>query len=543
MELRPGMTALTGETGAGKSILLDALGLVLGDRADAGSVKQDAERAEITALFNPPQQSPVWPWLKENDFDDEGNCILRRIVLREGKSRGYINGRPVSMQTLRTAGEMLIDIHGQHEHQSLTKRSTQLALLDSTAKSEKTLQQVAKSYEKLTIVESKLEQLTSESEQINQRIDMLRYQIQEFDALDISDDEVLTIESDYSRMANAGRLLEVGNGILQNLDEGEQSAYWHLTQAQKKLSELAELDGQSEAIVNALEVVNSALINSDEAASSLREYLSSIELDADKLAWLDQRLAGFYRLSKKHKVEIPELAAVANKLKTELAGIDAAGVDAEQLAKEHAALIQVYLDEAAKLSKQRRQTAKLMNERVSKAMNELGMEGGVFDCQVDTDPARITASGQDTVRFLVSPNPGQKPGEINKIASGGELSRISLAVQLLTTSHQSVNAFIFDEVDSGIGGAVAETVGQYLRSLAADAQVLCVTHLPQVAAQAHNHLLVKKKVSRGTTTTSLSELGGEETAKEIARMLGGSKITSKSLQHATEMLQQATAGS
>lgn len=540
MELQPGMTALTGETGAGKSILLDALGLVLGDRSDAKAVKHDASKAEITAVFTPPDKSPVWQWLEEHDYDDEGSCILRRIVPKTGKTRGYINGCPVSMQTLRTAGEMLIDIHGQHEHQSLTKRSTQRQLLDSTAKSPAAADKVRKLYRRLEEVREQLDAINTQSEQNDQRIDMLRFQIQEFDALSLNtdkeSDELASIENEHSRMANAGRLLEIGNATLQLLDDSDHSAYQSLNQALKRLTELGELDSHSN---ECSELVNTALINCSEAASSLRDYLSGIDVDAQKLAWLDERLATLHRLGKKHRVEIGELGEVSARLRAELEKIDASGFDAEKLKEEYEGLLEVYHDSAKKLSRQRKSSALTMNREVSHAMNELGMEGGVFECRVDIDESRISPFGHDEVRYLVNPNPGQKPGEISKIASGGELSRISLAVQLFTTSYESVNAFIFDEVDSGIGGGVAETVGKYLRELAGNAQVLCVTHLPQVASQAHNHFLVKKKVVKGETTTSLNELEGDDTIEEIARMLGGKKITNKSRLHAKEMLQEA----
>ena len=536
MELQSGMTALTGETGAGKSILLDALGLVLGDRADANSVKQDAKRAEISAEFQPPDDSPVWPWLTEHEFDDERSCILRRVVSREGKSRGYINNRPVSIQTLRSVGEMLIDIHGQHEHQSLTKSATQRDLLDSTLKSRTSLEQVKKAYNALRSSRERLHDLTTDNKRHAERVDLLRFQLQEFQSLNIDAEETSNIESRHRRMANAGRLIETGNQVIEALD-GDNGAYAKLTLASRHLGDLARLNQDAKTWVDS---VNSAMINCDDAAAGLREYLSNLELDSGQLDWLDQRLSALDQLARKHNVTIDALPTVNNALQHELDALDVSDTDIEGLRKECDALLDVYRAACKKLSRARKTSATKMNKQVSGAMEELGMAGGTFICELATDETLESEYGWETIRFLVSPNPGQKPGEISKIASGGELSRISLAVQLMTSSHESVNAFIFDEVDSGIGGGIAETVGRYLRKLAENAQVLCVTHLPQVASQAHQHQRVSKTVVDKQTRTSLEELDSAQRVEEIARMLGGKRITSKTRQHAQEMIVSVT---
>ncbi len=536
MELQEGMTALTGETGAGKSILLDALGLVLGDRADASSVKQGAKRAEISACFQPPENSPVWAWLEESEFDDDNNCILRRVVSREGKSRGYINDRPVSIQTLKTVGQMLIDIHGQHEHQSLTRSKVQRQLLDSTLPNRKNLDKVRKSFSELEKVRLKLSQLTDETRSNTDRIDMLRFQIQEFEQLKTNRQEVESIEARHKQLANSGHIVETGNAIIELL-EGEHGAYARLTAASRQLSELAKLEPVANEWTDA---VNTALINCDEATSSLRDYLSNLDMDGEQLEWLDQRLLSLDRLAKKHKVEISELCNISDKLEQELATLDYSDVDIEKLQQECEAKNEVHRNACTQLNRQRQSAAKTLSKAVTESMNILGMEGGVFECQVHADEEKQSADGWDTVKFVVSPNPGQAAGEISKIASGGELSRISLAVQLQTTSYESVNAFIFDEVDSGIGGGVAETVGEFLRKLAHGAQVLCVTHLPQVASQAHHHQRVSKSVSNGQTVTGLEDLDETQRVEEIARMLGGRKITSKTRQHAREMINSSS---
>ena len=535
MELQEGMTALTGETGAGKSILLDALGLVLGDRADASSVKQGAKRAEISACFQPPEQSPVWGWLEEREFDDDNNCILRRIVSREGKSRGYINDRPVSIQTLKSVGQMLIDIHGQHEHQSITRSKVQKQLLDSTLPNKRALDKVRKTFAELEQVKHKLDTLTDETRNNTDRIDMLRFQIQEFEQLKTNREEVDSIETRHRQLANSGRIVETGNAIIELL-EGDQGAYAQLTQASRQLTELATLEPTASSWTDAL---NTALINCDEASSSLRDYLSSLDIDGEQLEWLDQRLLSLDRLAKKHDVEISDLCDLSEKLRQELDTLDFSDVDIEKLQQEYEAKREVYRTACAQLHRQRQRAARALGDAVSASMNTLGMEGGVFECEVHADESKEASEGWDTIKFVVSPNPGQAAGEISKIASGGELSRISLAIQLQTTSYESVNAFIFDEVDSGIGGGVAETVGNFLRKLAEGAQVLCVTHLPQVASQAHHHQRVSKSVKKGQTVTGLEELNEEQRVEEIARMLGGRKITNKTRQHASEMINAA----
>jgi len=532
MELQQGMTALTGETGAGKSILLDALGLVLGDRADANSVKQGERRAEIFAEFQPPDSSPVWQWLNEHEFDDDGGCILRRVVSREGKSRGYINNRPVSIQTLRSVGEMLIDIHGQHEHQSLTRQTTQRALLDSTLKSQRTLSKVSDAYDALMTARKRLQDLTTDTQRHAERVDLLRFQVQEFAALETNTEELQSIESRHRQTANSGRIVETGNRAIEELDS-ENGAYAKLTQASRYLAELARLDS---TVSSWLESVNAAMINCDDAAASLRDYLSNLDVDSSQLEWLDQRLSSLDRLARKHQTSISELEPVMAGLQKELEQLDVSDTDIDSLQQECDALNEVYAAACRELSKSRKTAAKKIGKSVSAVMEELGMAGGVFVCDVETDETRESEYGKDKIRFLVSPNPGQEPGDISKIASGGELSRISLAVQMLTTGGESVNAYIFDEVDSGIGGGVAETVGRYLRQLAEQAQVLCVTHLPQVASQAHHHQRVSKTVENRQTRTTLEELDESRRVEEIARMLGGKTITKKTRQHAREMI-------
>jgi len=512
VDLSPGMTSLTGETGAGKSILLDAIGLVLGDRADSTTVRPGADRAEINASFNIESHNSVKQWLIDHDLDDEGFCMLRRIVAAEGKSRGYVNGRPVAMQTLRTVGEMLVDIHGQHEHYTLSQRSTHRKLLDTTLPNAKLLDQVAQSHQNWTQATEKMHALVGDSEARSQRIDMLQYQVQEFESLALTAAELETIELEHQRHANAGQLLEIANAVLTRIDDGEHSAEALLQAGLRQMEQLKTLDAS----------------------------VSRIDIDGERLHYLDERLAKLHSLAKKHRCDISKLLQCQAQLTDELAQLSGDGANIDQLQQECNALLAVFHTLAEKLTRQRQRAAKKLGEAVTEAMHALGMQGGEFCVDLASDPETASRFGHDTIKFLVSPNPGMQAGDLTRIASGGELSRISLALALVTRNDHTFPTLIFDEVDAGIGGAIAVTVGEYLHKLGRQKQVLCVTHLAQVAAQADQHIRISKEVKKGVTRTLLTPLEGEDTVDEIARMLGGAKVTKRSRQHAKELLESKT---
>ncbi len=536
LELSPGMTALTGETGAGKSILLDALGQVLGARSSADNIQQGADRAEVTASFDIEKLPAVRKWLEQNDLDENDECLLRRVLTRSGKNRSTINGRPVSVQIQRELGAQLLSIHGQNEHQLLAKPAAQRQLLDDFAQSPLP-KQVLDAFDAWHAANQKLSTATNDTQATQNRLDLIQFQLQEFDALDIGGTNVGDIESEHRWLASADRLMQLSDNALQALD-GENSASHALSAAIAPLSELVAID---ERMQEALDLIESANIQTEEAASLLRNHASSMEHDGNRLAWLDDKLFQLHRLAKKHHVSINELDKVETDLRAELDNMSAPEQRIEQLTKEVAALRQVYVDQAAKLSRLRKRQAKKLSQTITASMQTLAMEGGVLEIDVNSDKNTMHRHGQDVVSFNVSPNPGVKPGALAKVASGGELSRISLCIQLATIDSHAVNTLIFDEVDAGIGGAVAETVGRLLRQVGEHVQVLCVTHLPQVAAQAHNHMRVTKQVEKGMTKTELETLNKKETRDEIARMLGGAKITKKSQQHAQEMLDSASA--
>lgn len=534
LELGSGMTALTGETGAGKSILLDALGLVLGARASSDSIQQGQKRADITASFSIEDHPEVAQWLKANELDADGECIVRRTLTSNGKSRASINDIPVSVQTQADLGRQLVSIHGQHAHQSLGKSAEQRRLLDRVAGGAQ-LGKVSAAFEAWKQSHDKLEQFEADALARQQRTDLLSFQLQEFDELDIGNMAIKDIEAEHHWLANSDRVLALGNEVVNELEEIASPA---ISRSIKPLGELTAMDEQ---LREALDLVESASIQVAESLQSVQRCLGSLEHDDARLQWLDQKLGALHRLSKKHQCELGDLAQIEDSLRNELTELTDPDANSETLAKQCKALLDIYTGEAAKLSRHRKKHAKALSKTITDAMQELAMTGGTFQIDVKNQKSEPSPYGQDTVTFMVSPNTGVAPAPLGKVASGGELSRISLCMQLATLDTREVPTLVFDEVDSGVGGAVAETVGQLLRRVGSRSQVLCVTHLPQVAAQAHNHLKVSKDVQDGKTRTQVNTLDQKQTRDEIARMLGGSKITRKSQQHAQEMLELAAA--
>ena len=532
LELGSGMTALTGETGAGKSILLDALGLVLGARASSDSIQQGQKRADITASFSIEDHPDVAQWLKDNELDADGECIVRRTLTSNGKSRASINDIPVSVQTQADLGRQLVSIHGQHAHQSLGKSAEQRRLLDRVAGGAQ-LGKVSAAFEAWKQSHDKLEQFEADALAHQQRTDLLSFQLQEFDELDIGNMAIKDIEAEHHWLANSDRVLALGHEVVNELEEIASPA---ISRSIKPLGELTAMDEQ---LREALDLVESASIQVAESLQSVQRCLGSLEHDDARLQWLDQKLGALHRLSKKHQCELGDLAQIEDSLRNELTELTDPDTNSETLAKQCEALLDIYTGEAAKLSRHRKKHAKALSKTITDAMQELAMTGGTFQIDVKNQKSEPSPYGQDTVTFMVSPNTGVAPAPLGKVASGGELSRISLCMQLATLDTREVPTLVFDEVDSGVGGAVAETVGQLLRRVGSRSQVLCVTHLPQVAAQAHNHLKVSKDVQDGKTRTQVNTLDQKQTRDEIARMLGGSKITRKSQQHAQEMLELA----
>jgi DNA repair protein RecN (Recombination protein N) len=538
VELTTGMTTLTGETGAGKSILVDALGLVLGDRADTAVIRQGCERAEISAGFDIQEFPAASDWLAEQELDRDGECQLRRIINREGRTRGYINGQAVPMQSLRELGEQLVDIHGQHEHQSLLRSHVQQQLLDSFGGHQSLLEKLTACYSEWKTVHSELHSVFANTTDRDARLDLLRYQRQELESLGLSAEDVRNIDAEHARQANAGRLLESSRRGLDRLDADEgQSASSLVNQT---LDELGELAGLDSGLEEATQLLSEAAVLIKESADSLRHYTERLDLDPERLQWLEQRIGILHDLARKHRCSPEDLPLIKTKICKELDSIEHADEHREALQARLATLEQDYLDTARQLTAKRTRAAKAFSQQITDAMQTLGMAGGIFTIRIKPRSGKTFSSqGVDDIDFMVSANPGQPVQPLIKVASGGELSRISLSIQVISASSETIPTLIFDEVDSGIGGGVAEIVGQKLRALGNDRQVLCVTHLPQVAALAHQQMQVTKLSSKDTTRTRIRHLNEEERIDELARMLGGIKITQQTREHAREMLMRS----
>jgi len=537
LDFQDGMTVLTGETGAGKSILLGALNLVLGDRADNDSIKQDAEFAEIVAEFDIRQLDDISAWLVSQELNTDVECILRRRISRDGRSRAYINSTPVNLQIIRELAEMLIDIHGQHEHQSMMKSSVQRQLLDDYANHSPLQELVSNLFVELKLVEDQLNHLQQTSNDQNDRVDLLRFQTQELGALALEENEYQTLNNQHKRMANAEKLHGTVRQAIYSLSEDEntnvQSAISHI------ISSLSGINHIDESISPVTDLLQEALIQIDESVSLLQDYNDSIELDPGQLAKTEERIQDILDLARKHRVAPEALQVLYENLENELHDIDHLDERLDELRNEHKELESKYLTACERLTDSRKIAAKKLNKHITQSMQKLGMSGGKFEITIQPATSRRSAHGLDQIEFTVTANAGQQCKPVARVASGGELARISLAIQMIIANSSKIPSLIFDEVDSGVGGGIAEIVGQHLRTLGNTNQVICITHLPQVASQAHNHLRVEKQTIKNITTSQVVALDEEQRRQEIARMLSGVKITEQSLAHADEMLERA----
>jgi DNA repair protein RecN (Recombination protein N) len=533
LSLDKGMSVLTGETGAGKSILVDALGLVLGDRADSDSVRHGCKRAEVNAGFNVGAIPQAKAWLEERELDDGEDCLLRRTIAAEGRSKGFINGTPVTMQALRELGEFLVDIHGQHEHQSLMRTDMQTTLLDAYADDDTLLKAVSTAWQAWHDTQTEYDRLRAAAADRTAKLDLLRFQVNELEALAPVEGEFHELETEHARLANLGKLQEGVQEIIDALDENEQAAASTLVaRSALLLQDLGKLDDELATNSNTL---NEALAGIDDVVKELRSYRDSLESEPGRFETVETRMGALLDTARKHHIEADQLPALFEKLSQELDTLDDADNQLDLLRDRIEGLAADYDKQANKLSARRKTAAKQLADTVSEHMQTLGMPGGRFDITLIAQASR-NKLGMERAEFLVSANPGQPPKSLTKVASGGELSRISLAIQVAAANTTGIPVLVFDEVDVGIGGGVAEIVGRQLHKLASNRQVLCVTHLPQVASQANHHLNVSKSVTNGQTSTAITPLENEARTEEIARMLGGVDITEQTLAHAREML-------
>jgi DNA repair protein RecN (Recombination protein N) len=536
LEFGAGLTALTGETGAGKSIVVDALLLVSGGRAAGDVVRQGAERAEISASFAalPPA---AMAWLNEQSIGHDGEIVVRRVVGADGRSRAYVNGQVVPLQALRELAEFLIEIHGQQEFQHLVSRGAQRELLDERLSAPALKSSVAELFDRYNACRRDFESLKSAAENRDARLDLLRYQLRELksDVSTVSDIEELF--ADQKRVAGRSRLGSAARTALDAAYEAEaDSAHALLGKATAALRSVSDIDPR---LGEAGKMLGEAAILTHEAAEALRRYLDDLDIDPARQDEIERRAAALEALARKHRVAVLQLPEHLVRVEQEVAALDNVQLSLATLEGELAELTGQYRAAAQALSDARSTAAQRLGVQVTKLMQTLGMAGGEFAVQVTRSEQEFSANGSDDVEFLVSANPGQPLKGLAKVASGGELSRISLAVQVAGRAHSSSVCMVFDEVDAGIGGAVAEIVGRQLRELGERAQVLCVTHLAQVASQAHSQFRVTKLSDGKITRTAVKPLGQPERVDEIARMLGGIDITEQARAHARDMLVRA----
>jgi len=538
----PGLTVVTGETGAGKSLMVDCLLLLAGQRADSGIVRHGSERAELIADFDLNDAPAAKQWLAEEEFDDGDGCQLRRVIRAEGASRAWINGRPATLAQMQTLAEKLIEIHGQHEHQALLDKTSQLALLDAFGDHAALLPPVAALAARWRAVDARMRELQGDHDH-SERIALLSHQVEELERHALEPAEIDSLNETYKRLANAGNLIQGTSALAELLDgEGEYSLLRLVHRARTEIARLAQADPELAATGDLLDTAGVQL---DEANNALARYRDALDLDPEKLAEAEAQIAKLHELGRKHRMPVVELKNHAQTLRDELETLQGAGAALIKLERERGDVERDYRAAAAKLSAARAAAATTLGNKVSGLMDELGMAGGRFEVEIEpSEKAAPDAQGLERVEFLVSANPGQPARALRRVASGGELSRISLAIEVAAlgsddASADAIATMVFDEVDSGIGGAVAEVVGQKLRRLGARRQVLCVTHLAQVAAQGHHHLRVAKSSDGASTQTQIEALDAKARRDEIARMLGGVEITRQTLAHAKQMLESA----
>ena len=532
LEFQPGFTVLTGETGAGKSILIDALAAVLGSRAESGQVREGKDKTEVSAEFSTDEAPAVSDYLAESDLaGDDGTCLLRRVIESSGRSRAYVNGRPATVLQLKEIGELLVDIHGQHAHQSLLRAGAQRDLLDGYAGAADLAREVAAAFRAWQDIRSQRLALESGAQALEAEREQLQWQVKELDALGFRAEEWEELQAEHKRLAHAAGLIEAVQFSLEVLSEGEMSTLAAVASVNSRLEGMTDFDPQLKEILSALEP---AQIQLQEAVYSLRHYQSRLDLDPQRLREVETRLDAVHTASRKFRVSPLEMPEHLAKMKARLAELET-GFDPEALRQRESAALAHWQERAKKLSAARNKAAADFTRRVTASMQTLAMGGGAFEIALHP-LSEGTAHGMEQIEFLVAGHAGATPLALAKVASGGELSRISLAIQTVTSQVAAVPTLIFDEVDAGIGGRVAEIVGRMLRELGSRHQVMCVTHLPQVAAAANQQWQVSKSAANGKVASQVAVLDRASRVEEIARMLGGVKITETTRKHAAELL-------
>lgn len=535
IEFGAGLNVLTGETGAGKSILVDALGLALGDRADQRSVRHGAPKAEISVLFECPRDHAALQWLREHELDDDLNCSLRRVIGAEGRSRAFVNNSPVTLQDLRELGSSLIEIHGQQAHQSLMHTREQRSLLDTLAGNSKLVEEVAAAHAQWRSAAEAVKNFSEQRQEQLATLELLRFQLSELDQLDLHEGEVEQLEAEHHRLANAETIAHSARTALDATYSGDTNAQALVHRAIDALDPLGVHDEQIREICAQL---RTAEIELRDAGTTLSHYCDSLEPDPARLADLDARLGRTRTLAARHQVSDNELWQKTAELRDELESIDNASLSEVELEQQAAELRESFLANAQKLSTARKRRSKLLSAEVSAHLPKLDLRDGRFRVSI-AERSTPDSTGIDDIEFEVQLNAGQPFAPLARVASGGELSRISLALQAASGAQSDVPTFVFDEIDTGIGGGAAETVGLRLRELSASHQVLCVTHQAQVASQGHAHFMVAKRSDSNASRTSIHRLSEDDRVEELSRMIGGVEITETARAHAAEMVARA----
>ena len=540
IEFAQGTTAITGETGAGKSLVLDALGMALGDRADTDTIRHGKERAEVTATFDINTIDAAKAWLDANDFNSDDNCILRRIYTREGRSRGYINGQPSTMSQLQELGDMLTDIHSQHEHQSLLRKETHCRLLDEYAKAEDLASKVASEYSAWHKVHLDLTNLLQRSDELDNRKDLLSFQVNELQQIDLTAKHLEQLELEQKTLANAEQIVQDSHNLLAICEQAEE---FNLRDSlNKALSILANIEYKPDALKITEELLQGGLIQIEEAINEISHHIDRFEADPQRLQTVEEQLSAVFQLSRKHRVNPDQLEITLQTLETELQNLIGGSENINAMEEKLADLAKSYEKSAKQLSSKRKSASKTMAKEINRQLQKLSMEGAELLVQLSPiSHGEYRSSGLEEVDFLLATNPGQPHKMLAKIASGGELSRVSLAIQVVAANHSKIPTLVFDEVDVGIGGSTADIVGQLIKQLGERGQVISVTHQPQVAAHAHHHYRASKVIEDNSAESLMVPLNQQQRVEELARMLGGAKVTKQTLSHASELLSLASA--
>jgi DNA repair protein RecN (Recombination protein N) len=540
LQLQKGMTAITGETGTGKSVLLGALSLALGEKADGDKVRLGCDRSDITATFSMDDLADARQWLIEHDLSHADDCLLRRVITKEGRSRAFINSQPVPLQQIRALSELLIDIHSQHAHQSLLSKNSHQKLLDEYCQQQNLGATVAKEYRNWQGLNSQFIKLRDNADEMNARFQLLRYQVDELDKLDIDSAELQLLEQQQQTLANAESIINKSQQ-LSTLCDGDgidtnNSIRELLSQA---MGILQSIRPQTDTFTNINELFNNALINVDEAHNSLQHEIQGVEIDPDRLQLVESRLTSIYDISRKHNVAPTEIASKHKELSSELSSLSGGDDALAELEKQTKKAREQFIASAKSLSKKRQLSAKKLTNNINTQLQTLAMGGANFLVAVTQQLEKPSSNGIDDIEFLISTNPGQPHKPLSKVVSGGELSRISLAIQVATAQTSQAATLVFDEVDVGIGGDTANIVGELLNQLGSNCQVLCITHLAQVASKANYHWQVSKDTQKNSAATHIVELDNNHKIEEIARMISGNSLSEESIAHAKLMMGQS----